>query len=242
MEKEITPRRESKKPQPPVESFSDETNLQSDKASDVFGRYFKHLLKKSKDTIIRAEQAEARADKAEALANKAKQESITDPLTHVYNRQFFTEFTNDYEKDPNHGTFAFVMLDVVDLKSFNDNFGHAAGDFLLTSAANSLKKLGLNESDFLVRWGGDEFVFVYKVTNANDKITDEIDAQINKAIDEFKNTINEYCAANSLSFNPNISFGVALTDGENPYDAIECADKLMYAHKTEQKFRGGEIA
>src|SRR5262249_50115315 len=52
-----------------------------------------------------------------------------------------------------------VMLDVDHFKSVNDRFGHAAGDCVLISLANVLRR-GLRSGDPIGRWGGDELVLL----------------------------------------------------------------------------------
>lgn len=53
------------------------------------------------------------------------------------------------------------MLDLDDFKPINDQYGHAAGDILLTTLADRLQK-ALRQTDFAVRLGGDEFVLVFE--------------------------------------------------------------------------------
>ena len=59
-----------------------------------------------------------------------------------------------------------IFLDLDDFKIVNDNFGHDAGDKVLTSAAENIRYI-LRESDILIRWGGEEFVMVLPHTDSH---------------------------------------------------------------------------
>ncbi|WP_306589483.1 ligand-binding sensor domain-containing diguanylate cyclase [Geothrix sp. 21YS21S-4] len=98
--------------------------------------------------------------------------SGTDPLTGLRNRRYLSE-----ELPPamglalrarrNHpgpglpvdGCLVFAMLDVDHFKRINDTWTHAAGDLALKELADVLKREA-RASDFLVRWGGEEILFV----------------------------------------------------------------------------------
>jgi diguanylate cyclase (GGDEF)-like protein len=98
-----------------------------------------------------------RADAALQLAEQARR----DPLTGLANRRGWEEAL-DIELDRSARTGAPVsvlMLDLDGLKSFNDTYGHQAGDRLLSATAQAW--LGrLRPTDVLARYGGDEFVAV----------------------------------------------------------------------------------
>jgi diguanylate cyclase (GGDEF)-like protein len=53
----------------------------------------------------------------------------------------------------------FFLIDIDHFKAVNDRYGHTAGDQVLTETASRLIKLS-RESDYVVRWGGEEFLLV----------------------------------------------------------------------------------
>jgi diguanylate cyclase (GGDEF)-like protein len=55
--------------------------------------------------------------------------------------------------------FAVAFVDLDHFKQVNDHFGHQAGDVVLANTAAAIKK-ALRESDFIIRWGGEEFLVV----------------------------------------------------------------------------------
>lgn len=81
--------------------------------------------------------------------------AITDPLTGIYNRRFATEKLAQIAGGPDE--FAVLMLDLDHFKQINDQHGHAVGDQVLTSIAQSLKS-NLRDGDLLARIGGEEFL------------------------------------------------------------------------------------
>jgi two-component system sensor histidine kinase ChiS len=104
--------------------------------------------------------------------------SLTDPLTGLKNRrflaqhihrdvQFVTEQYNLWLRQPhsrpqNHD-LVFFIIDVDHFKAVNDSYGHSAGDRMLVQLAGLLQRT-LRESDYLVRWGGEEFLVVARAT------------------------------------------------------------------------------
>ncbi|MEO8273662.1 MAG: GGDEF domain-containing protein, partial [Chloroflexota bacterium] len=85
--------------------------------------------------------------------------STVDSLTGLYNRTFFfSALEREIARGDRSGrAFCLVMLDLDDLKSVNDRFGHLAGDQVLRSVADTIKG-GVRKIDVAARYGGDEFV------------------------------------------------------------------------------------
>ena len=58
----------------------------------------------------------------------------------------------------------FFLIDIDYFKKVNDQYGHQAGDAVLIEFTQRLKKIA-RESDYLIRWGGEEFLFVVRETS-----------------------------------------------------------------------------
>ncbi|MFG6487900.1 two-component regulator propeller domain-containing protein [Roseateles sp. BYS78W] len=104
--------------------------------------------------------------------------SVTDPLTGLHNRRFLTDHIDQdlaaslrraQETRAAGGQTldtdsVFLLLDIDAFKRINDRHGHAAGDAVLVQFGARLRSV-LRESDYLVRWGGEEFLAVARDTD-----------------------------------------------------------------------------
>ncbi len=85
----------------------------------------------------------------------------TDPLTGLANRRTWDErFPEEVERATRRGLpLAVALIDLDRFKAYNDEFGHQAGDELLSRAA-SVWSADLRTGDLLARWGGEEFALL----------------------------------------------------------------------------------
>ena len=102
-------------------------------------------------------------EKQAAIEEKA----YFDNLTKVYNRNKFDEFL-DQEiirvkryKNP----LSIAILDIDKFKNFNDTYGHLVGDEILIMIAQNINS-NVRASDTFARWGGEEFVILFRETDA----------------------------------------------------------------------------
>ena len=96
-------------------------------------------------------------------AKKALEELVTlDALTGVYNRRHFDDRMESLWKISSRTgeSMAIFFIDIDYFKTFNDHFGHQAGDEALIQVAQTLAESFQRGSDFLARYGGEEFVVV----------------------------------------------------------------------------------
>ena len=94
--------------------------------------------------------------------------SMHDQLTGLHNRRYFyeqVELALAQHKRYQY-PFCLLMMDIDYFKSINDRYGHVFGDKVLVSVAQTLKK-EVRSTDFLVRFGGEEFVIIFTDTSCN---------------------------------------------------------------------------
>jgi len=103
------------------------------------------------------------------LFQKMENLAITDPLTTLYNRHSFNEtIDREINRTNRHGhALSLLIIDVDHFKTYNDNFGHLKGDQMLHDVSLAIKDC-TRKTDFLARYGGDEFVLILPETNLED--------------------------------------------------------------------------
>jgi diguanylate cyclase (GGDEF)-like protein len=95
------------------------------------------------------------------LRETLRNQSIRDPLTNLFNRRYVQESLERevHRARRNKRPVSVVMLDVDHFKSFNDTFGHDAGDAVLKAVAGVFKS-NVRKEDIVCRYGGEEFMLV----------------------------------------------------------------------------------
>jgi len=154
--------------------------------------------------------------------------SLTDPLTGVYNRRYFDLFlANEVDRSRRFGRgLAVILVDIDDLKRFNDSYGHPAGDQALIFAAQCLEKQR-RRADIVARIGGDEFALILPET-------EDEGAQI------VANRITAAMAlGDSLEQPLSVSMGISILHGANVEAGalVQRADRALYEAKRAGKSR-----
>ena len=151
-----------------------------------------------------------------------------DNLTGVYNRKYLTEKASEWLNIAQINKEAIIcsVFDVDHFKSINDTNGHLIGDELLKALANCCNSKMLKGDMFLARYGGDEFVIVYRTSNIVKAIhhIKEIYQELNSLVIEIT----------ELKFNLSISMGLSYTQlGEYKLfrDLFREADEALYRSK-----------
>ena len=104
----------------------------------------------------------ARTSELERSNAKLAELSATDGLTGIYNRRGFDAAIDSEWKRAgrSHHPLALAMLDVDHFKSYNDLYGHQAGDECLRTVANLIAVHGRRTGDVVARYGGEEFALM----------------------------------------------------------------------------------
>jgi diguanylate cyclase (GGDEF)-like protein len=156
--------------------------------------------------------------------------STVDALTGLYNRSFFfSALEREIARGDRSGrAFCLVMLDLDDLKSVNDRYGHISGDQVLRNVADVVRG-GVRKIDVPARYGGDEFVALLPETDPTGGWV---------LAEKIRQTVAEQGFA-GVEPQPTVSVGVVSypADGRSADALLVSADRAMYASKRSGKNR-----
>ena len=214
--KEFSPRKEGEKPQGYY--------------SRVFFEFLKSDVEESKDKEDLLKRLEETSKIAGEITGNKEENSLTDSLTGLYNREGF--FRNVDELKRFNENVVLACLDVDGLKLLNDTFGHEAGDMLLVLFANAIK----NEKrpyDVAARFGGDEFdiwIFGSELKGA-EKLMKRIQERFDESI---KSSFEDLEFVDKAGF----TFALGKWEGENIRDFVNKIDKELMEKKAGRKKNG----
>lgn len=161
--------------------------------------------------------------------NKTLQiEANTDLLTTLYNKVTTEKKIKEYINKNSNLRAVLFILDVDDFKGINDTMGHQAGDEILKTFGNYLKK-NLNENSIIGRVGGDEFfIFLTHIESG-----EELQIRIKHAYE----LIREFKDKNEMGLSATFSVGLACypKDGNNFDTLFNAADQALYIAKKKGK-------
>ena len=155
------------------------------------------------------------------LFEETRASAYKDDLTGLHNFRFFQEFLRWEVKrcERSGGEFSIAMGDLDNFKSYNDRFGHEAGNEALEAVGRALELAG-RDQDVAVRYGGEEFVLIMPETGKEDagRVADRV------ASVRARDRRNHECGDRVLS------------SGRIGAEAlIRCADRAMYTAKAKGK-------
>lgn len=162
-----------------------------------------------------------------ALVAEARRLASTDTLTGLLNRRAFVERIEKARAASDKQLFpiSVLLLDVDFFKKVNDTLGHDAGDAVLQGVARVLQSIA-RKSDFVARWGGEEFVLALTQTaEAGARVAAE---RVRRAIAEAR-----YLLPSGVEHRATASVGLASAEDMDWKldDLLARADKAMYSAK-----------
>jgi diguanylate cyclase (GGDEF)-like protein len=167
-----------------------------------------------------------------ALFKSVEQEALTDGLTGLANhRHFYRRLQNEMERARrNDSTVGVVLMDIDHFKSYNDRFGHLAGDQVLREVSK-LVEAQVRQMDLVARYGGEEIAVL--LPEMKGQSIEQTGERIRKAIDE-----NVFSGALPLrARHVTVSVGVIHWDPslnfapETAKDVIAAVDSALYEAK-----------
>lgn len=150
--------------------------------------------------------------------------SITDPLTGLFNRAGIHSIVNKIHHDTVSGkALGMMLIDIDHFKAVNDNYGHDVGDDVITALSDTFKTT-VRSSDYIGRWGGEEFILICPNSTEN---------SINKLANRVRKTIAQHpiqTKGHSLAITVSIGYGT--TEANEHFEhALKRIDVALYHAK-----------
>ncbi len=179
----------------------------------------------------------------DALENEAKLKertvelkriSHTDPLTHLYNRRYFSEiFEFEWKRASRDKTsLTLIICDIDYFKDVNDTHGHIAGDEYLISLGRVLRNKFKRDTDIVARYGGEEFVILLSGLDDTDAL--QMTESLRRQVSDHKVLFD------GATLRTTMSFGVASCspDAQGTPDLLLArADRALYRAKEKGRNR-----
>jgi two-component system cell cycle response regulator len=163
----------------------------------------------------------------ERLVSALHTETISDALTGLGNRRsLITDLGRRYESaaGARGGAFLFAMFDLDGFKSYNDSFGHPAGDALLQRLGDNLSRATAGHGE-PYRLGGDEFCILATVNGADPA----------EVVEGARAALSE--KGEGFSIGASVGWVILPDEAPNGSEAMRIADQKMYAEKSERSTR-----
>ncbi len=169
-------------------------------------------------------------DTLKAFNRKLERLARMDGLTQVANRRSFDEYlAQEWENiGAGRSVLSLILCDIDCFKSFNDTYGHQAGDVCLRKVAKAIEGAAKRATDLVARYGGEEFAIVLPDTDQSG--AEQVARSIQTAVRQL-----EICHAQSdVSDYVTLSLGVSCvtsTANMRPELLIAAADQGLYQAK-----------
>jgi diguanylate cyclase (GGDEF)-like protein len=171
------------------------------------------------------EESKRITSKLTQLLEQVESKAMIDPLTQVFNRGTYNmeiaQMIKEFKRYKNPA--ALIIIDIDHFKIFNDDYGHKAGDAVLTLVASVIKD-AVRDTDMVFRYGGEEFVVLLSKISLKNALTvaEKVRAQIESHHLTNKATVLKVTASIGLS---------CFKEGDIETTIFERADKALYQGK-----------
>jgi diguanylate cyclase (GGDEF)-like protein len=163
-------------------------------------------------------------------------DSVTDALTGLPNiRLLFVHLSRELARASRHESpVSLLMLDLDNLKSINDTFGHSTGDHALCKVATALAG-SIRPYDLCVRYGGDEFIVVLSGCGR-----EEAESKLHELQQAIDAIVFEVAGRQRVRLAASGGAASFPDDGRSYEALLALADRRMYQDKAIRKSRSSE--
>ncbi len=161
------------------------------------------------------------------LREALRTQSVRDALTGLYNRRYLEEVLEREIRRASRAehSLGILMLDLDHFKTFNDTYGHDAGDAVLRETASALGR-GIRAEDFVCRYGGEEFVVILPTANLENSR-----ARAEKLRMKMKELTVMHQGRSMGMLTVSIGVAVFPEHGTSPKELMAAADAALYEAK-----------
>ncbi|MCF6206697.1 MAG: cache domain-containing protein [Sulfurovum sp.] len=213
-------------------NYAIRADVSSDDEVGLLANNFNRMVDRLEEQIVTLDRKIQ--EKTEALQKLA----ITDALTQLYNRRYFSEISVEmfHLGKRNREPLSVIMFDIDMFKHINDTYGHQVGDkviVVLSTLVGQIKRA----SDIACRYGGEEFILLLPKTDRKGAF--ELAERLRKVIEDNKIVLED---GTVVKFT--VSLGVSQVDYENDKDiedVIRRADDAMYIAKRDGRNKTREL-
>ena len=159
-----------------------------------------------------------------------------DGLTGLYNRRSYDQYVERIWRQSRREDvqLTLILIDIDHFKTYNDHYGHQAGDDALKEVANVISLSAQRPLDFSARYGGEEFALI--LYGPDDEYGRELPEQLRESVRDLKILHADSVTDQYLT----VSIGVALVmpgSVRSLIGAIQMADEALYQAKEEGRNR-----
>jgi diguanylate cyclase len=177
------------------------------------------------DMQTKLDEMEKLAELAQHAIEEQRKKAMHDALTGLPNREAYQQRVEQemHRIERYGGSLSLMVCDIDLFKRINDNYGHLAGDKVLKIISKSLQR-NLRDSDFIARFGGEEFVALMPETSAKEAriVAEKLRKKIESSPFNFKKEPVQIT----------VSFGISeFAKGETIEEVFSRADKALYKAK-----------
>ena len=194
---------------------------------EAFHATYRKIFNDKSDRRVKNLEITHQVEISRQQADLYRELASTDYLTHLVNRRRFLEIAEAefLRVKIDHGPLAIILLDVDHFKSVNDQYGHQAGDEVLTTVGTRIKK-SLRQGDVAGRYGGEEFVVL---------VVGSLPDQCLRIAERIRQSVAQQpIQLGGVTIQVTISVGLACLNPERELpldDLIARADQAMYQAK-----------
>lgn len=167
-----------------------------------------------------------------------EQESITDPLTGIYNRRYLERrLADEIARANRYGMpLSVLLIDIDHFKRVNDIYGHQVGDVVLEGMAQLIATT-LRTTDIVTRYGGEEIMVIAPSTPV--KTAANLAERLRKVVENASFEVPVELNRDISALGVTVSIGVACygQEAKDMNELIQKADKAMYRAKKEGRNR-----